>query len=70
MSKNIAMIPLNPEGALELGRWPCSYCELGWGSYVQGKDGKTIVKSCRDECPYIKKAKEHLEDKLELKGKY
>lgn len=30
-SPNVAHVPLNPEGALELGFYPCHYCNGGWG---------------------------------------
>ena len=70
MSKNVAMVPLNPAGALEMGLWPCTYCEMGWSSYTKGKDGNTQVESCKTDCPHIANAKIHLEEILDLKGKY
>ena len=48
-SDNVAIIPLNPRGALELGLYPCKYCDMGWGLFTKDK-----VKSCHDECIYLK----------------
>ena len=48
-SENVAVIPLNAAGALELGLHPCQYCKSGWGSY-----SATERKSCSDDCDFLK----------------
>ena len=42
-------VPTCPEGALALGRIPCSACQMGWS--VADSDGVTC---CADTCNYIK----------------
>lgn len=51
MSINTITIPLNQEGALELGKCPCGICDVGWSEYCQGKKSK----HCMDTCEYYKK---------------
>lgn len=49
-SPNIKHIPLNREGALELGINPCSVCNSGWATYSNmGGD------SCQNDCEYLRK---------------
>ena len=48
-SPNILHIPLNRQGALELGQNPCSYCNSGFGSY-----SPVGCNSCHDTCEYLK----------------
>jgi len=48
-SPNILHIPLNRQGALELGQNPCSYCNNGFGSY-----SPLGCVSCHDTCEYLK----------------
>ena len=49
-SPDIALIPLNPKGALELGLYPCHYCDVGWANH----DGKNTT-ACYDDgnCEYF-----------------
>lgn len=54
-SPNVAHVPLNPAGALELGMHPCEACHAGWGTYGVDREGKSTSKSCHDTCEYIKK---------------
>jgi len=54
-SPNIAHVPLNPEGALEMGMSPCEACNAGWGNYSMGTDGQARSESCRDNCEYWKR---------------
>ena len=49
-SKNIKHVPLNREGALELGIHPCSVCNCGWATYSNIKSS-----SCHDSCDYFKR---------------
>ncbi len=51
---NIAMIPLNPIGALDLGLYPCEYCGQGWG--MISSEGQHT--SCSDTCEYMKRYKD------------
>ena len=44
-------IPLNPEGALELGLHPCPYCNVGSATW----NSKGKVYDCKDECEYYKR---------------
>ena len=53
---NTKTIPLNLEGALELGMRPCDICDVGWASYTKEK-----TKSCRDNCNYLKRYVEKLQ---------
>jgi hypothetical protein len=55
-SPNIAHVPLNPAGALELNLWPCDYCDAGWGQI-----SSTGSKSCKDTCQHYRKAKKSQE---------
>ena len=49
-SQNIKHVPLNREGALELGIHPCSVCNCGYASY------STLEQtSCYNDCIYLKK---------------
>lgn len=48
-SENIRREPINPAGAIEMGVYPCHYCESGWGSYTSGES-----KTCHDDCEYIR----------------
>jgi len=48
---NTITIPLNPEGALELGMCPCDACHIGWANY--GEHG--LIKSCHENCGFYKK---------------
>ena len=48
-SENVAVVPLNAKGAVELGLHPCQYCKVGWGSY-SAKESK----SCGDTCEWLK----------------
>jgi len=50
MSENVKIVPLNPEGALELGILPCKYCDAGWGVY-----SKTKVDKCAETCTYLQR---------------
>lgn len=54
-SPNVAQVPLNPEGALELGMIPCDACNAGWGTYSMRTDGTANSTSCRDTCEYWKR---------------
>lgn len=54
-SPNITHVPLNPEGALEMGLIPCDACGSGWGTYSVGTDGASKSRTCRDECEYWKR---------------
>ena len=49
MSENIQQVPLNAAGALEIGIWPCTYCESGWSFYSRDKS-----ETCQTECEYVK----------------
>lgn len=57
-SPNITHVPLNREGAIELGQSPCSVCEAGWGNHSVGKDGKGVWKTCHDTCELLKRYSE------------
>lgn len=50
-SPNVAHVPLNLEGALELGLDPCHYCYAGWGTV----NSSGIIHSCKDSCDYYKR---------------
>jgi len=54
-SLNIAHVPLNREGAIELGQSPCSICDVGWANYSEEKDGKGVSETCFDTCGLLKK---------------
>ena len=58
-SPNITHIPLNREGAIELGQSPCSVCDVGWGNYSEGKDGKGVSETCHDTCELLKRYYKH-----------
>jgi len=49
-SPNIAHVPLNPEGALELGLNPCDYCGMGWALVSNERQ-----EHCSDTCDYFKR---------------
>jgi hypothetical protein len=49
-SPNIKHVPLNREGAIELGINPCGVCNMGWGNW-----SKDESKSCYDTCEYHKR---------------
>ena len=50
-SQNIKHVPLNREGALELGMCPCDICDVSWAIYTENKE----TKYCRNECDYFKR---------------
>lgn len=58
MSENVKTVPLNPEGALELGILPCKYCDAGWGVYSKAK-----VDKCAEHCEYLKRFRDYEERK-------
>lgn len=49
-SPNIANIPLNSEGAMELGMYPCLACNVGWTSW-----GNQGFDSCEKSCTQLKR---------------
>jgi hypothetical protein len=51
ISDNVSLVPLNPMGAVELGLWPCEYCNAGWGIVSSTKSD-----SCHRTCQYLKDA--------------
>jgi hypothetical protein len=66
-SLNLSLTPLNPQGALEVGRVPCRFCNSRWekvAGYVPGyKKGRPVqwkkraitkLLSCKDSCPQWK----------------
>ena len=54
-SPNIAHVPLNREGAIELGQSPCSVCDVGWANFSEGKDGESTSETCHDTCELLKR---------------
>ena len=48
-SPNISHYPLNRQGALELGMYPCEYCYSGYANYSKG-----ICTSCYTSCEYLR----------------
>jgi len=50
MSQNTKTIPVNQEGALELGLCPCGSCGMGWGSWSVNE-----TKTCMDNCSFYKR---------------
>lgn len=57
-SPNITHVPLNREGAIELGQSPCSVCDTGWGNYSIDKDGNGISETCHDTCELLRQYSE------------
>lgn len=49
-SPNVEHVPMNPEGALELGMRPCDACTMGWGIYSSSR-----TETCQDTCEYWKR---------------
>jgi len=62
MSVNTITIPLNPEGALELGQCPCDAC--GMGSATWNTKGKAY--DCRDKCDYYKRYQKNLSIEIHI----
>lgn len=61
-SPNIKHIPINQQGAIELGFCPCDYCGLGWAHYSIKEH-----KSCHDTCPdFSKWFQKELEKRCEI----
>ena len=59
MSDNILQIPLNAEGALEMGLYPCTYCNQGWGNYsVSPLTNEVKFKTCSGDCEYLRRYRE------------
>ena len=58
--KNVALVPLNREGALELGLIPCCICESDWAIFGEG-----YCESCRDNCEYLRRYMKIREEKIE-----
>lgn len=65
-SSNIAVVPINPMGAVELGLSPCHYCQMGWGSCSISSEGVAHSESCHDTCQYFKMWKPSLRWNLKL----
>lgn len=61
-SPNIMIIPLNPEGALELGVYPCQYCNQAWMRYSTtdhtNQKVNAEIKGCYETCDYWKRWEE------------
>ncbi len=48
-SKNVAVYPLNVEGALELELHPCQFCNSGWATYSSSNK----YESCQHDCSWL-----------------
>ncbi len=53
---DICVVPLNPMGAIKLGKHPCNYCNSGWGNSYSQEGAQST--SCHDGCEYINMSQE------------